>query len=134
MYAFVYLFVGVGLILKELEDSGHLDDTLIIYSSDNGIPFPNGRTNIYDSGVAEPLFIASPFQEDRHNQVTYSLTSLLDIVPTVLDWYGISTAIQYEGNRDDNTANVNYLTGKSLLPLLKQGRRLLNVICNNIEF
>ncbi|KAK4874786.1 hypothetical protein RN001_014146 [Aquatica leii] len=99
---------GVGVILDELKKSGHLDDTLIIYSSDNGIPFPNGRTNAYDSGIAEPMFISSPVTTDRHNQVTYSLTSLLDIVPTLLDWYGI-----------DSNEIKTPLTGKSLLPLLK---------------
>ena len=42
--------LGVGLVLKELEDAGFKDNTLVIYSSDNGIPFPNGRTNLYDPG------------------------------------------------------------------------------------
>lgn len=44
---------GVGLVLKELEDAGFKDDTLVIYTSDNGIPFPNGRTNLYDPGIIE---------------------------------------------------------------------------------
>ncbi|KAF5280827.1 hypothetical protein FQR65_LT14934 [Abscondita terminalis] len=102
---------GVGLILEELQKSGHMDDTLIIYTSDNGIPFPNGRTNVYDSGIAEPMFISSPVATDRHNQVTYSLTSLLDVVPTLLDWYGIDT---------NEISGQSALTGKSLLPLLKK--------------
>ncbi|XP_970679.2 N-sulphoglucosamine sulphohydrolase isoform X1 [Tribolium castaneum] len=101
---------GVGLILEELEKSGHADDTLVIYSSDNGTPFPNGRTNLYDSGIAEPMFISSPLHKERHNQVTYSLTSLLDIVPTVLDWFNIT--------EESNEINSKKLTGKSLLPLL----------------
>lgn len=102
---------GVGLLLEELKTAGHLDDTLIIYSSDNGVPFPNGRTNVYDSGLAEPMFISSPVHTDRHNQVTYSLTSLLDIAPTLLDWFGVSYE---ESSNELNPA----LTGKSLLPLL----------------
>lgn len=114
-----HLFLGVGLILKELEMSGNLENTLIIYSSDNGIPFPNGRTNVYDSGIAEPMLISSPDQGDRHNQVTYSLSSLLDIVPTVLDWYGISR--RFLGTEKDNEVDATSLTGKSLLPLLKKG-------------
>ncbi|ENN73961.1 hypothetical protein YQE_09462, partial [Dendroctonus ponderosae] len=81
---------GVGLILKELENAGYSDNTLVMFSSDNGIPFPNGRTNLYDSGLAEPMFLSSPFHKERKNQVTNSLASLLDIVPTLLDWYGIS--------------------------------------------
>uniref|UniRef100_A0A1Y1LQD7 Sulfatase N-terminal domain-containing protein n=3 Tax=Photinus pyralis TaxID=7054 RepID=A0A1Y1LQD7_PHOPY len=102
---------GVGLLLEELKNAGHLDDTLIIYSSDNGVPFPNGRTNVYDSGLAEPMFISSPVHTDRHNQVTYSLASLLDIAPTLLDWFGVS----YEESSNELKPA---LTGKSLLPLL----------------
>ncbi|KYM76805.1 N-sulfoglucosamine sulfohydrolase [Atta colombica] len=39
---------GVGLVLEELKNAGFKDNTLVIYTSDNGIPFPNGRTNLYD--------------------------------------------------------------------------------------
>lgn len=106
---------GVGLVLKELENAGHLNDTLVIYTSDNGVPFPNGRTNVYDSGLAEPMFISSPVHTERRNQVTYSLASLLDIVPTLLDWYQISPKAS---GIDDTSAA---LTGRSLLPLLVKG-------------
>ncbi len=41
---------GVGLFLKELESAGQLNNTLIIYTSDNGIPFPASKTNLYVSG------------------------------------------------------------------------------------
>lgn len=41
---------GVGLVLKELEAAGHLDDTLIIYTSDNGPPLPAARTNVCGCG------------------------------------------------------------------------------------
>lgn len=43
-------FPGVGLVLQELKAAGFENNTLIIYSSDNGIPFPSGRTNLYDPG------------------------------------------------------------------------------------
>lgn len=110
----------MGLILRELKNSGHLDNTLVIYTSDNGIPFPNGRTNLYDSGVAEPMFISSPLHKERRNQVTNSLTSLLDIVPTLMDWYDI----KYEEDSTENNKveQKTALTGKSLLPLLIKGK------------
>lgn len=109
-------FIGVGLILDELKKSGHDEDTLVIYSSDNGIPFPNGRTNLYDSGMAEPMFIHSPLHKKRQNQVTHSLTSLLDITPTILDWFNIKINPKHENDVS------NHLTGKSLLPLLEKGK------------
>src|SRR5262249_39656394 len=38
---------GVGLLLEVLRETGHLDDTLIIFVSDNGIPFPGAKTTLY---------------------------------------------------------------------------------------
>ncbi|XP_022916694.1 N-sulphoglucosamine sulphohydrolase isoform X2 [Onthophagus taurus] len=113
---------GVGLILEELKNSGHLDDTLIIYSSDNGIPFPNGRTNLYDAGLREPMFISSPYNKERRNQVTYSLTSLLDIVPTILDWFEIKNdeTSEHDIKTNEIINESNPYTGKSLLPLLHE--------------
>lgn len=101
-------------MLKELKTAGYLDNTLIIFSSDNAIPFPNGRTNMYDSGVAVPLFISSPFNTKRWNQVTNSLTSLLDISPTIYDWFNIDENVYLK--------KEHKLTGKTLLPLLDKGK------------
>ncbi|XP_071567780.1 N-sulphoglucosamine sulphohydrolase [Temnothorax nylanderi] len=104
---------GVGLILEELENAGFKNNTLVIYTSDNGIPFPNGRTNLYDPGLAEPMMMSSPIHGHRKNKVTYSLTSLLDIVPTILDWFNATYM-----DEDFNEVSSPQLTGKSLLPLL----------------
>ena len=42
---------GIGLLLEELKIWQVENDTLVILSSDNGIPFPSGRTNFYDPGT-----------------------------------------------------------------------------------
>lgn len=101
---------GVGLVLKEVENAGYGDNSLVIYTSDNGPPFPGGRTTLYDPGVREPMIIYSPDKNARHHDITYAMTSLLDVFPTVLDYFGAS-------NSDEST---KYL-GKSLLPLLVKG-------------
>ena len=51
---------GIGLIMKELQEFGLMNDTLIMFTSDNGIPFPNGRTNFYETGIKEPLLMSNP--------------------------------------------------------------------------
>ncbi|CAN2391568.1 N-sulfoglucosamine sulfohydrolase, partial [Pristimantis euphronides] len=104
---------GIGLILGELRSAGHENDTLVIFSSDNGIPFPNGRTNLYWSGRAEPLLISSPGQPRCCGEVSQSFASLLDITPTVLDWF----SVPYPDYKIFGK-NVK-LTGKSLLPALE---------------
>ncbi|XP_052762938.1 N-sulphoglucosamine sulphohydrolase-like [Mya arenaria] len=103
---------GVGLMLRELERSGHLDDTLVLYSSDNGIPFINGRTNLYDSGMVEPFLLASPYNTRRKGQVSEVMVSHVDITPTVLDWFNIPYPTYTVNNKPVKP------TGKSLLPVL----------------
>ena len=96
---------GVGLILKMLEETGHLEDTLIIFLSDNGIPFPGAKTNLYEAGVHLPLIVAGPgLPQGRTNQ---ALVSWVDIAPTVLDWCHAPGPTSYK------------LPGKSFLPILK---------------
>ncbi|XP_055541612.1 N-sulphoglucosamine sulphohydrolase [Wyeomyia smithii] len=107
---------GVGLVLQELKNAGFDNETLVIYTSDNGPPLPAARTNLYDPGMAEPMFIRSPDPKSRKNQVTYSMTSHLDLVPTFLDWFNISYP---QGAPETNLIDKSIkLTGKSLLPLL----------------
>ena len=42
---------GIGLILDELRQAGFEENTLVIFSSDNGIPFPGAKTNLYNPGT-----------------------------------------------------------------------------------
>ena len=67
----------MGLVLEELRAAGHQDDTLVAYSSDNGVPFPNGRTNLYGSGTGEPLLLSSPEHRARWGQASQAYASLL---------------------------------------------------------
>ncbi|KAK2569718.1 N-sulfoglucosamine sulfohydrolase [Acropora cervicornis] len=103
---------GIGLLLDEFRQAGFEDNTLIIYSSDNGIPFPTGRTNLLDPGMSEPYLVSSPYAPERWGELSDAMVSLLDIVPTVLDWYDISYPSYTVLGKDVK------LTGKSVLPLL----------------
>lgn len=106
---------GIGLIIQELKNAGFEDETMVIYSSDNGIPFPTGRTNLFDPGMAEPFLVSSPLHNKRWGQLSDALVSLVDIVPTVLDWFDVSYPT-YQIFKPNNV----HLTGKSVLPLLNE--------------
>ena len=51
---------GIGLMLDALKETGRDKDTLVIYISDNGMPFPGAKTNLYDPGIHLPLIVFSP--------------------------------------------------------------------------
>jgi N-sulfoglucosamine sulfohydrolase len=81
------LDVGIGMVLEALKRSGKADQTLVVYLSDNGIPFPGAKTNLYDSGTHVPLILSLPGSE-HEGTVNRSMVSLIDVLPTVLEWTG----------------------------------------------
>ena len=98
---------GVGLLEEKLKDANELKNTLVIYLSDNGRPFPGGKTNLYDDGIHLPLLMISPEQE-KHGIRNSAMVSWVDIVPTILDWTKAKAPSNYK------------LPGQSLLPLLEK--------------
>lgn len=91
---------GVGLVLQELRGAGVLNDTLIIFTSDNGIPFPSGRTNLYWAGTAEPLLVSSPEHPQRWGQVSDAYVSLLGQLICLSNSLSVSWEGRNEVQRD----------------------------------
>ena len=89
--------------IESLERAGLLENTLIVVTSDNGMPFPRGKATLYDPGVRVPLAISWPDRFDGGRRVD-RLTLLSDLAPTFLEAAGL----------DPGPA----MTGRSLLPLL----------------
>ncbi|XP_033631233.1 N-sulphoglucosamine sulphohydrolase-like isoform X1 [Asterias rubens] len=123
------LDAGVGMLLSELKSFGYLNDTLIIYTADNGIPFPNAKTNLYETGMGEPMLVSNPYNKNRWGQYSDAMTSTTDIVPTVLDWFGVKFP-DYSLLRNKVT-----LTGKSMLPLtLSEPAKDWDVVFSSHDF
>lgn len=84
----------LGQVVEELRSQGVLDNTYLIYCSDNGRPFPRCKTYLYDSGIQTPLIIAGPgVSQDR----TSSLTSSIDYAPTILALAGLDKLETMQG-------------------------------------
>ena len=77
---------GVGRLMQALKDTGHEKDTLVIFMSDNGIPFPGAKTGQYDPGVRLPLICRAPGQ--KPGQVSSAMVTWADITPTILEYAG----------------------------------------------
>ena len=50
----------VGEVMAELERQGEAGNTLILFLSDNGRPFPRCKTTLYDSGIRTPWIVRWP--------------------------------------------------------------------------
>ncbi|KAK2731255.1 hypothetical protein FQN55_004900 [Onygenales sp. PD_40] len=64
---------GVGLILAALENARLANDTLVVFMSDNGPPFVNSETTLYDAGVRLPLIIRRPEGDPDQGQAPGTL-------------------------------------------------------------
>jgi N-sulfoglucosamine sulfohydrolase len=78
----------VGDLLKILEDSGQLDNTLVVISGDNGLPFPRCKSNLYDTGTHIPLAVCWPATV-KGGRIVEDFVSLADLAPTFLEAVGL---------------------------------------------
>ena len=87
----------VGNVLKQLEDDGLLDETVVVFFSDHGVGLPRGKRCVYDSGTHVPLIIRWPdgagagTTEDR-------LVSFVDFAPTTLAMAGLDPPGHMQGH------------------------------------
>ncbi len=73
----------VGEIVESLDEQGVSENTLILFISDNGRPFPRDKTTMYDSGIKTPWIVKWPALVDAGTE-TESLVSSVDIAATFL--------------------------------------------------
>jgi N-sulfoglucosamine sulfohydrolase len=92
--------------LGRLEQTGRLDNTIVIVTADNGRPFPRDKAAVYDGGSRVPLAVRWPTRA-KPGVVAEGFVSLMDLAPTVLEAAGLKPPPE--------------MTGRSLLPLLLGG-------------
>ena len=78
----------IGEKIKELEDEGLLEKTIVFFYSDHGGPLPRQKRLLYDSGLKVPLVIRFPDGE-RAGKRDNRLVSFVDFPLTVLSLAGI---------------------------------------------
>ena len=102
----------LGRMLKQLKDAGELDNTLVMVTSDNGMPFGDAKANVYEYGFHEPLAICWPDRVPGGRTVD-DLVGFVDLAPTILDAAGVKAPTNYPP-----------MAGRSILNILvshKQG-------------
>ncbi len=88
-YEIEYFDSHLGRILAALEQSGQLDDTLIVVTADNGMPFPRVKGQEYEMSNHLPL--AAMWKNGIRNpgRTVEDYVSFIDFAPTFLDVAGI---------------------------------------------
>lgn len=92
---------SIGMVLAELKRLGIEDDTIIIFSSDNG--YFNGSHGLgskvlpYEEGARTPLIIVDPRANQNNGKRTSSISGNVDITATILEYAGVNIPSIYDG-------------------------------------
>ena len=122
--AVAYLDAGLGLLAEELEQRGLLSQTLLLLTSDYGLPLgehgPLGlaRPWLHDELIHVPLILHLPGAAEAGRRVS-ALTQPVDLAPTLLDAFGVP---------------LPPLHGRSLLPLARgEVEKVRDYACTGVE-
>ncbi len=110
---------GFSLIINELKAKGVFEDTIIIFTTDHGLPLPFHKCYLNDFGIAVSLIMRVP-NSLANGQVVDSMVSHIDIFPTLCDLLKLD--------------KPNYLEGKSFSELFKGGTFEDQIIFAEINF
>ncbi|MEC8905982.1 MAG: sulfatase/phosphatase domain-containing protein, partial [Verrucomicrobiota bacterium] len=93
---------ATGMILDALKENGALDNTVIIYTSDNGFLCGShgygSKVLPYEESVRVPMIIFDPRHKSRDQGIRVSaLTGNIDIAPTILELAGLKADPETEG-------------------------------------
>lgn len=98
-------------MLSYLEEIGELENTVVIVTADNGMPFPRAKANCYDYGVHVPLAIRYP-KEFSVNKKISAPVGFIELAPTILELANIKPR------------KMQPMSGKSLLKTLRGKNKL----------
>ena len=102
---------GVGKVLSALDEHELADDTLVILTTDHGMPFPGAKATMSDRGLGVMLILRGP-GGFHGGKVADALVSQIDLYPTVCELAGIERPA--------------HLQGRSLLPVVRRETRDVN--------
>ena len=122
----------VGVILDKLDDLGIADNTIVVYTTDNGAminskpdgattPFRSEKVTSWEGGFRAPMMIRWPGVVEP-GQISNEIVSLLDFLPTILEAAGDPNIVDElkKGYTADNGKTYKvHPDGYSLVPYLK---------------
>ena len=102
----------VGKINDYLEDKGLKEDTLFIYTTDHGLPFPRAKCTLYDPGIKTLLLMSHPHSDAFNGgKIINQMISNIDLLPTIIDYIG--------------GKELKGIEGRSFMPIMAESNKKL---------
>ena len=91
---------GLGRIIKALEDSGQLDNTIIVFAADQGYAWGEhglrGKINPYDASIRSPMIISAPKRFPKGKVCTHPVNGP-DVIRTFHSLAGVTPGVKLDG-------------------------------------
>ncbi|MDF7823467.1 sulfatase [Pontiellaceae bacterium B12227] len=93
---------AVARIIASLKEAGLDENTVIIYTGDNGFMKADrgvaGKWNHYDQALDVPFIVYDPtLPEAKRGRVVLNLATHLSVAPSIVEWAGLQLPEQYQG-------------------------------------
>ncbi len=118
-----YMDSQVGELLNALEDAGEADNTLVLFSSEQGSQFPGNKWTNWDTGVHTALIARWPGMVPVGVR-TDAMVQFADVLPTLLD---VAGSTEEHSTAFDGRSFIDVLKGKS-----SQHRKFVYGVHNNV--
>jgi arylsulfatase A-like enzyme len=99
-----YVDECVGTVVEGLDEGGHLDETLVLFTTDHGIAFPYMKCDLRDGGMGVSLITRFP-EGHRAGEAEDAMVSTMDLFPTFCEYLDAPVP--------------EWVEGPSLLPLVR---------------
>ncbi|WP_283431056.1 sulfatase family protein [Neorhodopirellula lusitana] len=95
----------VGKVIAKLDEQGVAQNTVVLFISDNGRPFPRDKTTLYDGGIRTPWIVRWPAKITA-GDTTDALVSSVDIAKTFLELAGEPSGAEFGSSEARSFAHV----------------------------
>ncbi|MGS2737947.1 sulfatase family protein [Sinomicrobium sp. M5D2P17] len=112
----------IGQVLKTLEESGKADNTLILFTTEQGSQFPLNKWTNYEMGLHTGIMVRWPGRVTEGSR-TNAMVQYADVLPTLLD----VADVKYEPHDFDGTSFFDVLLHKK-----KDHRKFAYALHNNV--
>jgi len=87
---------GVGEIVDAIADADIEDETVLVFTTEHGIPFPRAKGSCYDAGIEAALILRYPGVADGGERYD-ELIANVDVLPTILDLVDVPVPDDVDG-------------------------------------
>ena len=110
---------AVGVVMDALREAGLENDTIVLFTTDHGLPLPGHKCTLTDDGIAVAMMLAFPGNPMR-GKACGALVSQIDVFPTLCELAGLPCP--------------EWVEGQSLIPVLAEGKEIHEAVFAEINY